>query len=945
LKDSDERFFILMGEPEVGESAIAAQITQIRDDVAAYHFCIAGRSGTIEPNNVLLSLAAQLVEYFPDYAETLANIIKPLKLSVNVEITIQSIKDSTVMGVVINNLHTQNPQEALNIILRQALAALPNPPEQPRLILIDSLDEAVTFGDRDNLITLLAGLDDLPTWVRLLVTSRPEDRVLVEFEPLEPHRIEEMSEKNLSDIREYVEGRLEWPALQGQLSNAALELPTLIDEITRLSSGNFLYTKLLLNDIEAGRQPLDDLSALPRSIDEIYLAFLRRFKPQEWRDQYQPILGTLTVTQEPVTEDELANFTKIRPRILRQDLGIIRQFLDVLESAEGNTVYAIFHQSLRDYLLNKKRNKYFWCDAHEQHDLIINYYRDSKESWDQVALEGVDQYGRKHLAQHLVKADRAEELHELLSLEKDGKNAWFKVKDDEGDTAGFLADLELAWLQADAVSDRELGRSVGLQCRYALIKASINSMTGIPKELIVALVKHSYWKLPKAFTYVRLIPDPKDRFESLISLVILCPSSDLLKTQILQSALETAQVIRDEFSRANALIVLADKLTPALLPKALDAAFHITHERYCANTVIALANKLPETLFNAVISDLYSAIHITSALRLPNVALDKLTSKMLLKVALECGGLEFNTKALIEKLTPDLIPKALDAALAIEYEHARVRVLIALVDKLTPDLLPKALDAALAFEDQDDRAMALIAFANKLTPDVVPKALNALEALARTFNGEMLVCNLTPDLLPMPKNIEAAYAFKYEQELALLKALTNKLTPELLPRVWNAALNYNRNSDADALIALADKLTPDLIPKALDALEAHTFNDKNSAEILTSLVSKLTPDLLPKALDAALAFRYSPNALIALANKLTPDLIPKALDAALAFEYEDYRAAALIALANKLTPDLIPKALAWIIHKRAEKKEKESVKRFRIRLSRVFVHLFCHDRV
>jgi transposase len=49
--------------------------------------------------------------------------------------------------------------------------------------------------------------------------------------------------------------------------------------------------------------------------------------------------------------------------------------------------------------------------------------------------------------------------------------------------------------------------------------------------------------------------------------------------------------------------------------------------------------------------------------------------------------------------------------------------------------------------------------------------------------------------------------------------------------------------------------------------------------------------------------------------------------------------------ASHLNDDRLGRALAWIIHKREEKKEKESVKRFRIRLSRIFVHLFCHDRV
>jgi serine/threonine-protein kinase len=211
--------------------------------------------------------------------------------------------------------------------------------------------------------------------VRLILTSRPEDRVLVEFEPLEPYSLEELSEPNLnlSDIRYYVERRVEEPTLQDRLKEAEVMPCTIIDEVTRLSNGNFLYIWLLLDEIETGRQALDDLSTLPKSIDDVYLAFLRRFKPQEWKKQYQPILGILAVTQEPVTEDELANFIGIEPLELRRNLGILRRFLNVVENANGET-YAIFHQSFQDYLLDRKRSKRFWCDAKKANQRISNYY-------------------------------------------------------------------------------------------------------------------------------------------------------------------------------------------------------------------------------------------------------------------------------------------------------------------------------------------------------------------------------------------------------------------------------------------------------------------------------------------------------------------------------------------------------------------------------------------
>ncbi len=412
LQQDNERFFILTGEPGVGKSAITARLTQLRQDIAAYHFCIAGRSGTIEPNNVLLSLAAQLIDYFPDYAEALANTIKPLRLSVNVEITIETIKDSEVRGVVINNLHTQNPQEALNVVLRRSLAALPNPPQQPVLLLIDSLDEAVTLRGDNNLVTLLAETNDLPPWVRFVFTTRSERRVLRYFERLKPYTLVAESQMNLDDIRQYIENRVGKEKMQARLQLAEVEPETFVNRLSELSTGSFLYTKILLNDIEAGRQTLDDLSALPQSLDEIYHGFLKRFTVTEWEERYQPILGVLAVAQEPITEVQLAHFTGIGQGKIRQNLGVVRQFLDISDDGHGRETFSVFHQSLRDYLLNEERNIDFWCEAKEQHQRLVDYYMADDQPWHTKPTS--DRYLWHHLAYHLSGASKNSELRALL---------------------------------------------------------------------------------------------------------------------------------------------------------------------------------------------------------------------------------------------------------------------------------------------------------------------------------------------------------------------------------------------------------------------------------------------------------------------------------------------------------------------------------------------------
>ena len=941
LQQENQRFFILTGEPGVGKSAIAARLTQIRDDVAAYHFCIAGRSGTIEPNNVLLSIAAQLIDYFPDYAEALANTIKPLKLSINVEITIETLKDSEVRGVVISNLHTQNPQEALNVVLRQALAALPKPPQESKIILIDSLDEAVTLGNRDNLVALLSGLHDLPSWVRLILTSRPEDRVLVEFKPLEPYSLEETSAESLADIRQYVEYRVEQPVVQAQLSEADVVPLVLIDRVVQLSSGNFLYTKLLLDEIEAKRQSLNDLSALPKSIDDIYLTFLRRFKHEEWKKQYQPILGTLTAALEPVTEDELENFTNITPRQLRQDLGIIRQFLDKAKNEVGKTTYAIFHQSLRDYLQDKERNQHFWCDAQEQHTLIINHYKKKSQTWQQ--LSQIDRYGLKHLAQHFVQAGRVKELHTLLALETAEKhNAWFEVKDRVGDIESFLADVELAWIQAEEEFEKNQdGNFIAMQCRYALIISSINSLAqNVPASLIIRLLETKIWSPSRCLALARQIPIAFNRMEALREIAIRLPELD--REKVLHEALRTVLFIQ-EYERVEALNSFLPHLSKKLLSEALQMAQAIQDPYFCVLALAGLIPHFPEVLSEALnkaqsiqagFYDDYRPVAMTALAPYQDICLTK--ALQLVQSIQDDSERQDALSILIPHLSVELLPQALKITKAIQKELYQALALAALAPHLTEVLLDDALQIACAFQEESNQANVLAALAPHLTEVLLKDALQIACAIQEGDSRAKALVALSsriPILLPQAlQAVRATQAQDYYFGNYYIQGLANLVPydPDILPEILEAIrklrnANYNNIRALGSILEERGKnqvriyvgleiLSPHIDETALpEVLEiAQTIQDSFA---LSATVKELAPylaDDLSAALKAAKAIEdelFRADAIAVLAPHLSGELLPKALKAAKTMERDDCREIVLTALSPYLPSKLLPKAL------------------------------------
>lgn len=953
LQQGNERFFILTGEPGVGKSAIAAQLTQTRKDIAAYHFCIARQISTVEPNNVLLSLAAQLIKYFPDYGEALVNTVKPLFLQVKVEINIENIRDSVVQGVVIENLHIHYPKQALDIVLRQALAALPNPPKEPVSILIDSLDEAVTYSNENNLVTLLSSVDDLPSWVRFILTSRPDkQRVLSYFETLKPYyyHLNELSEKNKKDIHDYVDGRVVSELIQAQIQRFQVQSKALINQITELSQGNFLYTKVLLDDIELGGQPIDNLAALPKSLNELYHNFLLRLKA-EWEGKYQPIFGILTVTKAPVTEEELANLLseQLNETELGQRLRVVQQFLDVVQNDYAENTYTLFHQSLQDYLTDKEKSGVFHCSPKDGHRRIIEYcWQYHPRDWREC-----DRYGLRYLAIHLVdmaalekppiKARKyIERLHELLATEVDGRNAWFDAKDRIGDTAGFLADIALAWTKAEEKFEQEPEVMFGLQYRYDLMTSCINSLAGnIPSTLLIALVEKGLWTPEQGRVYARLIPNLKQRAVTLKELALRV--SQPYRDQMLGEALKIAQTVYDVSSRSQILITLVPHLPEALLSEAVKLARSIRNKDHYTLTLAALIPYVPEVLsevFNAVLgigSDSYKVL-ISLA---PYLSESQLYEALNAIRAYQHQDYIFSVlKALAPHLPEALLPDALNFALAIEDEHWRASALRALAPYLPKSLLHQALNVVRILRDEVSHAQTLTTLAIYL-PEILPEAFNVALALKdeslRTTALTTFVPHLPESLLPEAFNIALALEDKSYRAQALT-ALVSRL-PKALSEALNAAIAIESGfSRTSALLALVPYSDTDLLEALSSALsEARNTvvasqqeqrhwdrafrEDGYYLSKLEDWVAHLPKVLLPEALNIALTFRresYCASGLVALAPHLSETLLPKALNIALAFQGEYDRTQALTALVPHLSETLLLKVLNSVLAIRDE---------------------------
>ena len=394
LAEGDARSFLLTGQTGTGKSAFAAQLVRTLPNVVAYHFCVAGRRPTLTPHRCLISIAAQLLATIEPYAESLVNTVKPHQLRVDSRVEIGKMTGGVAAGVVIERLVFDGPIDEFETLLQTPLARLASPAEQC-IVVLDGLDESATLGE-PNIASLLEYVQDLPPWIRFVLTSQPDRRVLRHVDRAHTHVHEISANENDADLRTYIEAR-------------GFTSPAFVEAAVRKAAGNFQYAKVVLDGIKTGSAADGEIPDLPADLHAVYDRLLRRISPDAWSGAVFRIASTLAAAYEPLTEEQIARFSSIAVDEVRLHLGMFGQFLQTYTDPRA-PAYAIFHQSLRAYFFDRATNRDFWISPGEAHARIAALY---------VALEGnawsaCDPYGLHHLPSHLAVANDVRRLETVL---------------------------------------------------------------------------------------------------------------------------------------------------------------------------------------------------------------------------------------------------------------------------------------------------------------------------------------------------------------------------------------------------------------------------------------------------------------------------------------------------------------------------------------------------
>jgi hypothetical protein len=397
--ERDARLFWLMGAPGIGKSAFAAHLAHEygRGTVIAVQFCDWKKPDHRDAGRIIRTLAFQIATRLPDYRKLLLTL------------------------PILTELDRKNSAELFDGLLTKPLKLSITGGRERYLIVIDALDEAGSAsaqgGDgRNELVEVLARYaGQLPDWIGLVVTSRPEFDVTTPFQALKPFPFETKSAANSDDIRAYLRREL-----AAQLQNRP-DADRLVEQILEKSEGVFLYVEGFCDDVRKGYYSLDHPEKFPQGLGEKFFMDFQRYFPdlEKFRKDARPALRAILAAREPLPTAIIRQsagwpewiFQKLEsPRAWKLDE--LQDFMNALGSLFpvvndfGENAVKPYHKALADWVTDSGKAGAYFVSADDGHELL------AWSCWNQFQMDvaKMSVYFLRYGVQHLRAAGRPEDV-------------------------------------------------------------------------------------------------------------------------------------------------------------------------------------------------------------------------------------------------------------------------------------------------------------------------------------------------------------------------------------------------------------------------------------------------------------------------------------------------------------------------------------------------------
>ncbi|KAL5512563.1 hypothetical protein ACEPAG_3216 [Sanghuangporus baumii] len=345
--DTAQRFVWLTGAAGAGKSTIALTIADIcdaRGSPASYLFFERGKD---EYMSAIRSIAYKLASLHPSVRPHIVRAVK---------------ENANISG---SPLKTQFEKLVL-----EPIRTATNEFECPIIIIIfDALDECGTSSQREDLVHLLMnGSAGLPTNVRILVTSRPENDILENEVPghIRHIKLEHRSDKSRQDVDLYLKKKMVSVVKQGAPPKG-WEWDKIFEILSGAADGLFIWASTAVKMVGESTNPrrelrmlLEDIQSVGGGINGLYATVLEYsgipWHKREAKEEFAKIVGVILFAKETLSGEDIEAFLGLEEDTVDTVLGRLRS---VLSYETGKSV-RLHHASFADYLTSDRSSGKAW---------------------------------------------------------------------------------------------------------------------------------------------------------------------------------------------------------------------------------------------------------------------------------------------------------------------------------------------------------------------------------------------------------------------------------------------------------------------------------------------------------------------------------------------------------------------------------------------------------
>ena len=331
--------FWIHGSPGIGKTSLAHSICKKLHNahrLAGAFFCQRDDANMSELRNILPTLITKLAEIFPPFRSIVAD-----RLRGDPNLTSKSMDDSLFLDFIRN---------------------LPRHPKHVLVFVIDALDECGDNEDRPVLLKVLSAAAAHAPWLKIIVTSRPEDEIQHFFNCLprssySPYDLATDQEAG-ADLRTFARSQFHSVAKTWCLPTTWPEQP-LFDGAISQANGLFIFIKTLVLALKQCEDPEETLkAALHESavtgLKPLYTLYSSILKAQRMPNnaEFRQMIGVILIAaaHRTLCEETTAELVGARPNLVKKWVNNLSSLLYRDEAANGGI--RVRHLSISDFFVS-----------------------------------------------------------------------------------------------------------------------------------------------------------------------------------------------------------------------------------------------------------------------------------------------------------------------------------------------------------------------------------------------------------------------------------------------------------------------------------------------------------------------------------------------------------------------------------------------------------------